>query len=457
MSEIQPLQVKSGNTNVTLSLINDNFSIANGKLINIPSRNILDISLKTLESTSSANVIINALVGVKKLCLKSYNYIPVDIELATSWTKSVKDVIYKKTKPSKHLKVFINPFSGTGKATKVFNSEVKPIFDAAGCTYDITITKDVNDARDIMQTIDLKPFDAIVGVSGDGIIHEIINGLLTRENINDATIPIGVIPAGSGNALNICLHGEAVCKSLQHSALTIIKGVPMKIDVCSITQGDKRFFSFMSQTYGVIADCDLATENLRFLGGLRFYIGAVKAIIEGRGYGCELAMKVAESNKEIIRDTYRKEYASIRNSVPMSCDHKYGTVNDPIPDDWTILTDDVTTILAGKVPWIGKGLIPFTYALPSDGLLDLVVARRDKVTRIKSLSFMAELETGNHIKMKEIDYYKVEAFRLTPKNSKNGYISIDGEKVDFAPFQVEVLPQLINIISIDGNYQHVDI
>ncbi|CAG8826283.1 5973_t:CDS:2 [Gigaspora margarita] len=415
MSEIQPLQVKSENTNVTLSLIDDNFSIAiHGKPISIPSRNILDISLKTLESTTSANVIINALVGVKKLCLKSFNYSPVDIELATSWTKS-------------HLKVFINPFSGTGKATKVFNNEIKPIFDAAGCTYDITITKYINNARDIMQTIDLKPYDAIVGVSGDGIIHEIINGLLTRENLNDVTIPIGVIPAGSGNALNICLHGEAVC-------------VPMKIDVCSITQGDKRFFSFMSQTYGVIADCDLGTENLRCLGGFRFIIGALKAIIEGRSYGCELAMKVAESNKEIIRDTYRKEYTSNRNSVPMSCDNKYGTVNDPIPDDWTILTDDVSTILGGKVPWIGKGTIPFTYALPSDGLIDLVVARRDKLSRIKSLTFMTELETGNHIKMKE-----------------NGYISIDGENADFAPFQVEVLSQLINIISIDGKYQYVDI
>ncbi|CAG8807329.1 17272_t:CDS:2, partial [Racocetra fulgida] len=80
-----------------------------------------------------------------------------------------------------------------------------------------------NHAKEIVKTIDLKPFDAIIVVSGDGIVHEVINGLLERENINDATIPIGVIPAGSGNALNICIHGESICKSLQHSALTIIK------------------------------------------------------------------------------------------------------------------------------------------------------------------------------------------------------------------------------------------
>ncbi|CAG8595267.1 22507_t:CDS:2 [Dentiscutata erythropus] len=437
MSEIQPLQVKSGNTNVTLSLKDDNFSI---------------------ESSTSTNVIIHALIGVKKLCLKSFEFVPVDMELAASWTKSVKNAAYKNAKPSKHLKIFINPFSGTCKASKVFDSEVKPIFDAAGCTYDITITEKINHAREIMQTIDLKPFDVIVGISGDGIIHEIINGLLERENINDATIPIGVIPAGSGNALNICLQGEAVYKSLQHSALTIIKGVPMKIDMCSITQGDKRYFSFMSQTFGVIADCDLGTENLRWMGSMRFIFGALKAIFEGRRYSCELAMKIAESNKEIIRDTYRKEYNSNSQSVPMSRDNRYGTVNDPIPDDWTIITDDVSTILGGKVPWIGKGTIPFPCALPNDGLIDLLVARRDKLSsRIKSINFMTEMELGNHIKMKEIDYYKVEAFRLTPKNSTDGYISIDGEKVDFAPFQVEALPQLINILSIDGKYQYVNI
>jgi len=38
---------------------------------------------------------------------------------------------------------------------------------------------------------------AIICVSGDGIVHEVLNGLLKRDDWKDASkIPVGVIPAG---------------------------------------------------------------------------------------------------------------------------------------------------------------------------------------------------------------------------------------------------------------------
>ena len=48
----------------------------------------------------------------------------------------------------------------------------------------------------------------------------------------------------------------------------------MKLDVCSITQGTERYYSFMSVNYGIIADCDLGTEHLRYLTFIEndFYI-----------------------------------------------------------------------------------------------------------------------------------------------------------------------------------------
>jgi sphingosine kinase len=42
----------------------------------------------------------------------------------------------------------------------------------------------------------LKAYDAIVTVSGDGIIHEVINGLLSRDDALEIDTPIGVIPSG---------------------------------------------------------------------------------------------------------------------------------------------------------------------------------------------------------------------------------------------------------------------
>ena len=55
------------------------------------------------------------------------------------------------------------------------------------------------------------PQDGLVIVSGDGLIYEAINGLMARQDGPAAilALPIGVIPAGSGNAL---------AKQLTHTA-----------------------------------------------------------------------------------------------------------------------------------------------------------------------------------------------------------------------------------------------
>ena len=50
----------------------------------------------------------------------------------------------------------------------------------------------------------------------------------------------------------------------------------MKVDVFSVTQGGKRSISFMSQSLGLMADLDIGTENLRWMGDARFVFGFVK-------------------------------------------------------------------------------------------------------------------------------------------------------------------------------------
>lgn len=57
------------------------------------------------------------------------------------------------------------------------------------------------------------------------------------------------------------------------AALNAIKGKPMKVDVFSVTQGGKRTISFMSQALGLMADLDIGTEHLRWMGDARFMYG----------------------------------------------------------------------------------------------------------------------------------------------------------------------------------------
>lgn len=50
----------------------------------------------------------------------------------------------------------------------------------------------------------------------------------------------------------------------------------MKVDLFSFTQGNQKRISFMSQTIGLMADVDIETEHLRWMGDLRFVLGFLR-------------------------------------------------------------------------------------------------------------------------------------------------------------------------------------
>lgn len=65
-------------------------------------------------------------------------------------------------------------------------------------------------AYEIAKTLPLD-YDAVVTVSGDGLIHEVMNGFSHHDEPRKAfAIPIAPIPTGSGNGLALNLLGIEV-------------------------------------------------------------------------------------------------------------------------------------------------------------------------------------------------------------------------------------------------------
>lgn len=50
----------------------------------------------------------------------------------------------------------------------------------------------------------------------------------------------------------------------------------MAIDLLSVLQSGRRSFSFLSQSVGLMADLDLGTEHLRWMGSSRFTYGFLR-------------------------------------------------------------------------------------------------------------------------------------------------------------------------------------
>jgi hypothetical protein len=62
----------------------------------------------------------------------------------------------------------------------------------------------------------------------------------------------------------------------------------MKVDLFSIIQKGKRTISFMSQALGLMAELDLGTENLRWMGDTRFAVGFLRGGAEESIAKCHL-------------------------------------------------------------------------------------------------------------------------------------------------------------------------
>ncbi|KAK2711003.1 hypothetical protein QYM36_012241 [Artemia franciscana] len=80
--------------------------------------------------------------------------------------------------------------------------DVVPLLSEANIGCDAVFTTGPNHARRLLKTMDLTVYRGIVVISGDGLLFEVINGLLEREDWETAIqVPLGIIPQGSGNGI----------------------------------------------------------------------------------------------------------------------------------------------------------------------------------------------------------------------------------------------------------------
>uniref|UniRef100_A0A7N8Y470 sphingosine kinase n=1 Tax=Mastacembelus armatus TaxID=205130 RepID=A0A7N8Y470_9TELE len=116
-------------------------------------------------------------------------------------------VLYKEVRRPCRVMVLVNPHSGRGQALQLFTGHVQGMLTEAAVPYTLVITEHQNHAREMVRKTDLSQWDALVIMSGDGLLFEVINGLMEREDWQEAIqIPLGILPGGSGNALAASVH-----------------------------------------------------------------------------------------------------------------------------------------------------------------------------------------------------------------------------------------------------------
>ncbi|KIH92488.1 sphingosine kinase [Sporothrix brasiliensis 5110] len=425
---------------------------------------------------------------------------PTPAEVA-AWAELLRNRAYGDVPQRRRAYVLVNPHAGPGGAMKKWEHEARPLLDAARLSLTVVTTAYSGQAIELCTALDIDAYDMVLACSGDGLPHECFNGLGKRPDARRALEKIAVahVPCGSGNAMACNLYGS---HHVSVAALAIVKGVVAPLDLASITYGETRLLSFLSQAVGVMAEVDLATENLRWMGSARFTWGFIERLLARKVYPCDLAVKVEIEHKDDVKAHYSRHQAPAKGSrttgkstgtsttkaagktsaaaaaassaaassatttvAAADADAgaasgsggdtsdqslpplQFGTVNDPLPDDWeTIPEDKMGNFFCGNMAYMAPDTSFFAAALMADGLMDLITIDGD-ISPAKSLGMLLTVEDNRLFDNPLVRYRKISGFRLTPRNQKDGYISIDGERIPFSPFQAEVHKGLGRVIA----------
>nr|XP_032831938.1 sphingosine kinase 2 [Petromyzon marinus] len=232
-----------------------------------------------------------------------------NIREARRWETAIVSLLRGERSPSglpprrRRLLILVNPFSGTKKAQLRSQRILHPIMEEADIQHHTIITERAGHASTLVQQINLSEWDGIVIVSGDGLLFEVINGLMSRPDWKDAIrIPLGIFPCGSGNAMAGSInhytgHDMAVGDVLaQHLAFLLCRGGVAPLDLVSVRfASGRRLFSFLSVAWGFVSDVDIESERFRAMGSARFTLGAIVRLLALRSYPGRLSFLPAEA------------------------------------------------------------------------------------------------------------------------------------------------------------------
>jgi len=327
-------------------------------------------------------------------------------------------------KKRKKLLVLVNPVGGRGRAVQIWQ-QVSDILVKVGIACEVVVTTHAGHAREFVSSCEIGNYGGVVTVSGDGGLHEVLNGLSSRPDWDQIcqTFPIGLVPGGTGHGVHCSLlyhQGEAFSQELEVAAMNLARGRQMASDYIECQAGESRFLSIFGVAWGVIPECDLASEFLRRLGPIRGYFLAMFRIILPRlHHGTVFFLPAGEDSK----DDEEVELPGL---------------DSPVPTSWHQLEGPFHNVYAIKQPWIDYSTFFCPPAKASEGKMWLVVIK-GSMGRAGLLRWILNTENAAHLQPGDSLCVPIKAFRFVPLSpGSNCPMTVDAERLEGATVQGKI-------------------
>ncbi|WP_157842725.1 MULTISPECIES: diacylglycerol/lipid kinase family protein [Bacillus] len=291
----------------------------------------------------------------------------------------------------------VNPVAGNGKG-KVVWEKTKKILHNKNKEYKVSFTKQENNMEDIFSTFEKdNEIKTIIIIGGDGTLHLAINhGLL------EIGIPIGVIPAGSGNDFARTMK---IPTKYEEALERIFKNKATSIDILSI--GDRSCMNAV----GIGFDAEVAEKTNR--SKMKRLLNIVKL-----------------GHLSYILVALRMFFSYTPSHVTVTLDNKRKVI------------ENVWLVAVANSPYYGGGLKICPAAKNDDGKLNIcLVSGKSRLELIPLFYKVFKGAHSNHPNVTMLKGKKVQIECGKPLNMQG-----DGESLGTTPTEITIIPRALNIL-----------
>jgi diacylglycerol kinase (ATP) len=303
-----------------------------------------------------------------------------------------------------HWALIANKKAGT-RSTKNFWKKMDEKFSNVGIVVDYFFTERVGHARELAAQILQKGYTKLAVMGGDGTFSEVIDGLMmSKEYLSK--LNVGIIPFGTGNDWGRYWHLD---RNIDKSIKVLATGKVETVDVGKIeySTADKNITRYFINAYGLGFDAKVLelTNNLQHT-----FKGASWT------YTLALFMTLFKHKSQVMEYEFdgEKTFKGLSYTASM-----------------------------GNGCYTGGGIKQTPEAVPTDGLLDIIVVENLNLSKI--LKAVKLLFTGRLLEHNSVHLYKAKKIKV--KSEKPIISEVDGILQEFTnEIEVELLPKQINFI-----------
>ena len=328
-----------------------------------------------------------------------------------AWLKEHKD-----RKNKLKLVGIVNPVGGTENGPKIGKILID-VCQKLGFELKIILTKYKGHASDIVAALTPDDCDICVSVGGDGMLNEIINGMLSTPS----RVPLAILPSGTGNGVASSLGTNTISSALR--AILLAKKKP--IDLLQVQVGGAfKMYAAISVSWGLIADIDKLSEtSWRWIGSARTTLAAVYTMLFNRTYHGKIEFMIAPNEK----------------TPKVSNDTRIQTKSD----GWSVVEGEFSLVTISNLPWLASDILLAPQCELSDGTMTLIFI--NKASRYSLLKMFIQAETGQHVSNPVVNMIKCTQVRILPKSCTRGSVVADGEIAPVGPIHVTCKPKAVEM------------